>query len=145
MMRTCCQSEVDSEHADGCWTQPHPTIDHGLKMLHEVGPGEIVRVPQTATFVLEFNTDWPTDQAQQIITTHLPYFVEEFLRKNRKYKAVDNSLGEKGVFPDVYRKVGILKSRVWDGDESIGESTDEVIRDLIGHLFLMLYMRGQGG
>jgi hypothetical protein len=81
-----------------------------------------------------------TEQARVIMENLVPQWAEEFLEKNRKYKAVDNSLGAKGVFPDIYRKVGILKSRMWDGEQSVGEGTTEVIRDLIGHLFLMAYM-----
>jgi hypothetical protein len=81
-----------------------------------------------------------TDQARMICDDILPEVLEGFLLKNRKYRSVDNSLGARGVFPDVHRKVGILKDRIWDGSDVYGESTAEVIDDLIGHLFLMRYM-----
>lgn len=81
-----------------------------------------------------------TDQAVDIVERLAPEFLLGFLDKNRKYRAVDNSLGSKGVFPDINRKTGILKSRIWDGDASVGESTREVAMDLIGHLFLMIHM-----
>jgi hypothetical protein len=81
-----------------------------------------------------------TDQARGIVKRHLPAFLELFLAKNRKYRRVGNSLGARGVFPDVHRKVGILKDRIWDQSDVYGEPTVEVIDDLIGHLLLMRYM-----
>lgn len=81
-----------------------------------------------------------TEQARDIMDRIVPEWAEEFLRKNRKYKAVTNDLGPRGVFPDVNRKVGILKSRMWDGEPTVGEPTREVIMDLVGHLLLMVHM-----
>lgn len=81
-----------------------------------------------------------TNQAADIFDRLIPEWAVSFLAKNRKYKAVTNDLGPRGVFPDINRKVGILKDRVWDGNGVVGESTREVIQDLIGHLFLMLHM-----
>lgn len=81
-----------------------------------------------------------TEQASDIVNRIAPHFFELFLEKNAKYAKVGNSLGSKGVFPDVNRKVGILKDRLWDGNESPGEPTREVMLDLIGHLFLMIHM-----
>ena len=81
-----------------------------------------------------------TQQARYIMDVLVEQWATKFLEKNRKYREVDNSLGAKGVFPDVWRKVGILKSRMWLGHGVVGEATREVIQDLIGHLFLMLHM-----
>lgn len=80
-----------------------------------------------------------TVEAEMIMNKLLPAWAELFLRKNAKYKDVDQSLGARGVFPDINRKVGILKNRVWnERPNDIGEEpTLEVIYDLIGHLFLM--------
>lgn len=83
---------------------------------------------------------YQTDQAEVICEDLVPAWRALFLQKNAKYRAVGNNLGARGVFPDINRKVGILKDRVWDGNETEGESTEEVINDLIGHLFLMQYM-----
>lgn len=81
----------------------------------------------------------PTRQAERILEHHLPAWLALFLEKNRKYAGIEkNELGVRGKFVDVFRKTGILKSRLWDGAEVVGEDTPEVIMDMIGHLFLML-------
>lgn len=90
--------------------------------------------------------DFPTAQAADIFRRLLPEWADLFLRKNEQYKNVDNKLGAAGVFPDVYRKVGALRGRVWDNEPTPdgAEETREVILDLIGHLFLMLHMLEEG-
>lgn len=75
-------------------------------------------------------------EGRVIIRHLLPKWQFVFEEKNRKYRRVQH-LGPKGVFPDINRKVGIIKDRIWDGNNSPGEPTSEVISDLIGHLFLM--------
>lgn len=79
-----------------------------------------------------------TDDASWIIC-ELPKIIRIFLEKNRKYAEVERgyNLGDKGIIPDINRKVGILVARLWHGADEVGESTDEVIDDLIGHLLLM--------
>lgn len=79
-------------------------------------------------------------QASYIFSNLVPLWANRFAFGNAKYADVDQSLGLKGVFPDINRKVGILKSRIWEGKPTVGESTEEVISDLIGHLFLMWYL-----
>lgn len=85
-----------------------------------------------------------SQEAHLIFDRLVPAWAELFLKKNAKYKDVDQSLGPRGVFPDINRKVGILKARVWNRSNTSGilpegeEPTEEVIYDLIGHLFLML-------
>lgn len=103
-------------------------------MREYANPGEVK--------VLVGLEDVATAEAQAIVSHYVPEWLKKFLQKNRKYKAVGNSLGAKGIFPDINRKVGILKSRLWDGEPVVGEPTDEVIQDLIGHLFLMLAYLG---
>jgi hypothetical protein len=46
----------------------------------------------------------------------------------------------KGQFADIWRKIGKLKTALWDGrpDQLVSEDVDEVIRDLIGHCFITL-------
>jgi hypothetical protein len=100
-------------------------------MVHEgmkdVAHGVRLRLPNTMT-----------DEAEMIMFSILPEWSELFLQNNWKYRHA-RDLGARGVFPDVNRKVGILEARVWEGvNDGVGESTDEVIMDLIGHLFLML-------
>lgn len=85
-------------------------------------------------------TVYATEQAYDICERLIPEWKALFIQKNAKYRAVGTSLGARGVFPDINRKTGVLKDRIWDGGEVIGEPTREVIMDLVGHLFLMLQM-----
>lgn len=105
---------------------------------HAVLPGQ----EGDERFVMSFDLDaLPTPQALDIISRLLPEWVSEFLEANHRYRKVGNDLGSRGVFPDINRKMGVLKARIWDGDEDHGrEPTRGVIIDLVGHLFLMLHM-----
>lgn len=86
-----------------------------------------------------------TKQSEDILGRLIPEWAALFAEKQRQYKDVDNSLGARGVFPDINRKVGSLKRYVWDGEEWEAnrrvDNPREIILDLIGHLFLMLHMR----
>ena len=80
---------------------------------------------------------WPTKEAEAIFEHHLADWARLFLMKNLNYRAVRH-LGSRGVFPDINRKIGVLEDRVWNGNmHPLGESTQEVIYDAIGHLFMM--------
>jgi hypothetical protein len=89
-----------------------------------------------------------SDEAKRIMITHLERWVVLFLAKNRKYAEVQKGydLGAAGIIPDINRKLGILYDRLWKGREMptdergriLGEPTDEVIMDTIGHLFLLM-------
>ena len=68
---------------------------------------------------------------------------ELFLHKNRGYGNTAEYLGAKGQFSDIYRKVGKLKHTLWDGNEPVGESIEEMCMDLIGHCALTIhFLRG---
>ncbi len=99
---------------------------------------EVFAEPDVETLMVD--PKYHTEQARHICEELVPEWRTGFILKNLKYRKVDNSLGIKGIFPDVYRKTGILKDRIWDGGVVVGEGTEEVIQDLIGHLFLMLHM-----
>ena len=85
-----------------------------------------------------YEQDAVTDDARVVLDS-LPDLLTLFLRKNEKYAEVEKGydLGEKGIIPDLNRKLGILKARIWDGAAEVGEDTDEVIDDMIGHLLLL--------
>ena len=87
-----------------------------------------------------------TDEAHVIAGKLMPVFLELFLEKNRKYASVQDGhdLGAEGIIPDVNRKMGILIDRLWHGNPTVGEDSKEVILDMIGHLFLMLYKLEDG-
>lgn len=80
-----------------------------------------------------------TEDARYILRRVLPKLMAQFLEKNRKYAEVENGydLGSAGIIPDLNRKLGILVARIWNDAPTVGEDTDEVIDDLIGHLLLM--------
>lgn len=101
---------------------------------------EINRGGEQTRLIID-DEEFATSMARRICTEYIPEFMNTFIVKNRKYRKVTNNLGAKGVFPDINRKVGIIEARVWDGDgepdKGEGESTIEVIDDLIGHLLIM--------
>lgn len=82
---------------------------------------------------------FPTQQAKTIIEVLLPEWQEEFLQNNAKYRQVqdDLDLGPGGIYPDLNRKLAIIRERVWFNRPTPGEPTKKVIQDMIGHLFLM--------
>jgi hypothetical protein len=92
------------------------------------------------TFVMQ-SGDSP--ELCSIVTGHLPAWVELFARKNADYGSFGESagvLGIRGQYADIWRKMAKLKRSMWDGERLEFEGTEEVINDLIGHLFLTLYM-----
>ncbi len=84
------------------------------------------------------NVDAATDDARYILANVLPRLLSEFLKNNAKYaRAQDRDLGLKGIVPDVNRKASVIIDRLWYESPTVGEGTDKVIDDLIGHLLLM--------
>lgn len=78
-----------------------------------------------------------TDEAQRILE-QIPSWLGRFLQKNRKYaRAQHHDLGDKGIMPDINRKVSVLMDRIWYEAEEVDEGTVEVIDDLLGHLMLL--------
>jgi len=77
-----------------------------------------------------------------IAGTYMPEWLRLFAKKNADYGSGSAfELGERGQYSDIHRKMIKLKRAMWDGEELDFESTDEIISDLIGHLFLTLHMR----
>jgi hypothetical protein len=70
----------------------------------------------------------------------LPEVMSLFAKKNAEYGENAFELGVRGQFSDIWRKIGKLRTALWDQDYSklTSESVEEVIRDLIGHLLLTL-------
>lgn len=82
-------------------------------------------------------------QLQSIVLEELPEWFVLFAQKNAEYGENAQVLGDKGQFADMWRKMGKLKTALWDGHEDrlVSEGVDEILRDLIGHCFLTLQMR----
>lgn len=139
--------------ANDCWgpdlNPPYP-LGRAAREVNQLAAEYRGRFPATKTTVTKDgitidygengeDVDAHTDDARYILGTVMPHLLKLFLEKNRKYASVEKGydLGASGIIPDINRKVGILVDRLWHGNAEIGESTDEVIDDLIGHLLLM--------
>jgi hypothetical protein len=87
-----------------------------------------------------------TDQLKRIIQIEMPKWLELFSERNREYGSNKRSLGPKGEFVEINRKVGKLEIALWDGhpERLTSEKVDEVLQDIIGHCFLALDMLSQG-
>lgn len=85
-----------------------------------------------------------SEASRDIFPRLLLEWSERFARGQQKYQDVEH-LGAKGVFPDVNRKTGRLRSDIWHErtPPPDAEPTREVILDAIGHLFLMLHLWDQ--
>lgn len=74
----------------------------------------------------------------------LPGAINLFLAKNKDYRIegidIAATLGVRGQWSDMFRKIAKLKQEMWDQDGSglAFETAEEVIRDLIGHCLLSL-------
>jgi len=68
----------------------------------------------------------------------VPEWAQLFLQKNAGYGEMHRDLGEAAQYVDIHRKVMKLRRALWEGKDIGPESTEEVIKDLIGHLFLTL-------
>lgn len=148
--RNCCMAD-DGErtHKPDCrWFTPNnPDPMEGncgyravARDSMPISDGDVRKVlgkPLKPKMMFVYNDPVPTPEAGVIVNELLPTWLDLFMQNNAKYKDVDQSLGACGVFPDINRKVGVLKARVWNGQDTPGEPTEEVIQDLIGHLFLM--------
>ena len=86
-----------------------------------------------------------TDELRNILLQQLPEFLDLFIRKNREYGENAQTLGPKGQFADIWRKIAKLKTGLWEGkeDQLTSEGVDEILRDLIGHCLLTLSMRSR--
>jgi hypothetical protein len=91
---------------------------------------------------VEFHSS--TEQSSRILDEILPNAIALFLRKNADYNIVGidiaATLGVRGQWSDMYRKIAKLKQSMWDqsGEGLEFESAEEVIQDLIGHCLLSL-------
>lgn len=87
--------------------------------------------------------DGDSPELAVIATRIMPEWLELFARKNRDYGSGSAyELGVRGQYSDIHRKMIKLKRAMWDGEQLDFEDTDEIIKDLISHLFLTLHMFG---
>lgn len=79
-----------------------------------------------------------TIQQQRIVENIVPNVLAMYLRKSQDYGDTAESLGERGQFADMHRKFGKLKRALWDGQVLHGESTRDILFDMIGHCLLTI-------
>jgi hypothetical protein len=80
-------------------------------------------------------------ELHDIIVHLLPNWATLFARKNADYGAGSSfELGIRGQYSDIHRKVLKLRRFMWEGETPEFEGVEEVIHDLISHLFLTLFM-----
>lgn len=83
----------------------------------------------------------PNEQAHRVLVDILPTLLELYMKKSKDYGGdVGNlaDLGPKAAFVDMWRKMGKLKRALWDGVELEGEKPEEIMMDLVGHIFIIL-------
>jgi hypothetical protein len=83
----------------------------------------------------------PNEQAMRIVLEVLPKVLRLYLSKSRDYNGnvmAMLKLGPKASFVDLWRKVGKLKSALWDDQPMQGEQADEILADCVGHILITL-------
>lgn len=114
--------------------------DPGLSSLDLTAPGVTVEKLSENKVSYEI-TLIPNDQAMRIVLEVLPKVLRLYLGKSRDYNGNVMSmlkLGPKASFVDLWRKVGKLKSALWDGQPMQGEQADEILADCVGHILITL-------
>lgn len=92
---------------------------------------------------IRVDVTFPHDTSHQVqqVTEDFREFIQLFDQKSREYGS-ENAfvLGSAGQFADIWRKIGKLKTALWDKkpEQLTSEGTEEIIHDLMGHLFLTL-------
>ena len=100
--------------------------------MHIDGNGEQIN--------LELEGD-ESNELRKIAMYILPEWLAVFQNKNRDYGSGSMyELGVRGQYSDIHRKMIKLKRAMWEGESLKFEGLEEIIGDLIGHLFLTLHM-----
>jgi len=83
----------------------------------------------------------PNPQAVRVITDVLPKALDLYLRKSKDYggNVMDRfRLGIKASVPDMARKFGKIIDAIWEDKPLQFEQPEEVLMDLLGHIFIIL-------
>lgn len=81
---------------------------------------------------------WNNEGRSRNSTGVLEDALNEFLLKNADYQDASDALGLVGQVSDLWRKVVKLKAAVIDGKELNGETVQQLLQDLFGHVLLGL-------
>ena len=105
---------------------------------YELVPGKLIwSDAQGNPIILEYMA--PTQEALDIIDRIFPEWLDLFLKKNRQYGNNPDDLGVRGDYADMHRKWKVLRRGMWDFTPLPGESTREVLLDMIGHCFRAIH------
>lgn len=88
--------------------------------------------------IVQIQDDAP-EQVQEVLKD-FQHFIELFTNRSKEYGNHAFVLGARGQFADISRKMGKMRTAIWDGqpEKLKGEDIYEVMNDLIGHCFLTL-------
>lgn len=132
---------------DFCGNPYNPVLPHDCFKTAEPEPlpiGEIRvgAIDDVVAGVLRIEVEnIPNEQARRVLIDVLPGLIELYLKKSKDYGGDVGAmigLGPKAHFVDMWRKMGKLKRALWDGVELEGEKPEEIMRDLVGHIFIIL-------
>lgn len=94
--------------------------------------------PVAYTADLEFKMETPLSMQASRCLDIAGQALTLFIDRNRGYGNTAYNLGAKGQFADMNRKMGKLHHTLWDGNEPVGESIEEMLFDMIGHCLLTI-------
>lgn len=83
----------------------------------------------------------PNQQAINVVMDVLPKALELYLKKSKDYGGNVMSkinLGPKACIPDMQRKFGKLVDAIWWDKPLAFEQPEEILMDLLGHIFIIL-------
>jgi hypothetical protein len=81
------------------------------------------------------------DEMREIIINLIaPTTIGRWMRKNEDYRGQQMFLGVKAQFIDINRKFWKLFHIIWEGRNPEFESEMEIKMDMIGHLFMSMYL-----
>lgn len=87
---------------------------------------------------IQIQDDAP-EQVREVLKD-FQHFIELFTNRSKEYGNHAFVLGSRGQFADISRKMGKMRTAIWDGqpEKLKGEDIYEVMNDLIGHCFLTI-------
>jgi hypothetical protein len=80
-----------------------------------------------------------------ILRDIVPVVLNDFVIAGNDYRNAHDLLGIKGQFSDINRKFWKLYNAIWLDQPLTREGVDQVVADIIGHCFLLLYHLNPGG
>lgn len=125
------QTELEMRKIFNAWSMNEPPP----KFLEEVAN----LFPDTGQ-----EEQWEIDNDRMrtaIVGIIVPMVVGKWLEKNEDYRGQQFSLGLRAQFIDINRKFWKLKSAIWDRKAPKFENALEISGDMIGHLFMSIYLQ----